>query len=207
MDAKKWYMNEKNLEYYKNKENVSELIKLCGENTSDYKMTYTYVAICDRKNIEKTHVYYIWTPFITGLEKYWEEEEKKPWNRSYSYGSYREHIPYFYIKDDSMSVPEEFYKIVNNGRDVYILKYDNDNYKLDNVEYVYVGVEQMLKSIEYKSELHKEGFKTWYEKKESKANVELKFVCPLKDTLPFKGKDIVLEMKRRNTTFYISREL
>lgn len=205
MDSKTWYSKQKNDMYYNNKDDVNELIKLCGNYTSDtLKITYTYVAICDSKNIEKTHFFFIFTPFITGLEKYWCREQIKPWEETYSFTNYREDIPYFFIKDDCMNVPKEFYEFVNNGRDVYVLKYED--YKLQPMEYTYIGIQPTLYSIDFKGDLIKEEFETWYNKKESKAQVRLKFTCPLKDTLPFRGKDIVLDLTRSRTTFSISRD-
>jgi hypothetical protein len=103
-----------------------------------------------------------------------------------------------------MNVPKEFYEFVNNGRDVYILKYED--YKLQPVEYTYIGIQPTLYSIDFKGDLIKEEFETWYNKRESKAQVQLKFTCPLKDTLPFRGKDIVLDLTRSRTTFSISRD-
>lgn len=208
MDACSWRKNQRHNVYYQNKENVNQLINLCGNHSmSDLRMTYTYVAICDKKDINKTHFYYIFTPFITGLEKYWNEEKIKPWEESYSFTEYRGDISYFFIQDDYMNVPEEFYKFVHNNskRDVYILKYDNVNYKLQAPEYIIIGEQPMLYSIDFKGDLREDEFDKWYTRKESKAQVQLKFTCPLKDTLPFCGKDIFLDLTKNRTTFSICR--
>ena len=208
MDAKTWSSKQENDIYYKNKENSADLIKLCGKYTSDLTITYTYVAICDSKNIDKTHFYYIFTPFVTGFEKSCYLNKTKPWEESYSFTNYRQNIPYFFIKDDCMNVPEEFYNIVNNGRDVYILKYDN--YKLEPVSYVFLGLKPTLYCIDFCDNdsdiLKKDDFDTWYNRKESRAKLLLKFTCPFKDILPFPGKDIFLDLTKRHTTFSISRD-
>lgn len=104
---------------------------------------------------------YIFTPFTTGLEKYWIEEKIKPWEKSYSFTEYTRNIPYFFINDDYMNVPEEFYKIVhnNNKKDVYILKYVN--YKLQTLEYTIIGEQPMLYSINFTSDLREDEFDMW----------------------------------------------
>lgn len=146
MDSNTWYKKQL-IDYYEIKENVKDLIKLSGTFSSE-KITFTYISVVDSKDINKTHHFFIFCPFITGSEQRWELEKTKIWDQSYQLGEYSVNIPYFFIKDDTMRVPIEFYEIISKkNRDILIFEYDN--YILKELEYVIIGPQPTLYSIEY----------------------------------------------------------
>ena len=87
-------------EFTQIKENVWDLIKLTG-NVSDLKMTFTFVSI--RESSEKISCFFIFYPFVSGLEETFQKEKRKPWEESYSgsssiFGDYPK-FSHFYIKE------------------------------------------------------------------------------------------------------------
>ncbi len=204
MNTTSWHKQQQQ-NYHDIKQNTQDLIKLCGKNCSDLKITFTYVAIADSKDITKTHHYFIFVPFITNLEKHWHEDKIKPPNHTYTLGQYSCNIPYFYIKDDTMNIPEEFYRVIHKtGRDVYVIKYEN--HLLAHPEYVYIGPQPTLYEIDFDvNTLHNE-YEEWYRDKFlTTKKAKFTFVCPLKKRLPFPTCDIQLSLSGRHTFFEVSR--
>jgi hypothetical protein len=201
MDSGKWRTLEQKT-YYENKKNVEELINLCGN--TGYKITYTYIALRDPKK-DKSHSYFIFSPFVSAKEKMWEENKIKPWDRSYAFDTYSVQESFVFIKDDYMIVPLEFYKEIHKTRrDICILEYDN--YFLKFLEYTFVGNKPVLYSVEYSDELITDSFEDWYAKLELvTTKVVLKFSNTMKEMLPFPVKDIMLTLKNNGTFFEITK--
>lgn len=201
------WKKQRQQEYYDIKQEVHELIKLCGSNCSDLKMTMTYVAIADTDDITKIHNYFIFLPFVTGNEKLWKEQNSKPWEQSYEFCEYNSNNTYFYIKDDAMNVPQNFYKVVHTTlRDVYIIEYTN--YCLKLPEIIYVSYKPpILHSIEYdNTTITYSSFDNWYNNKVSTTKkAVITFSSPLKNIMPFPTCDIQLSLGNNRTFFKVSR--
>lgn len=80
-------------EFTQIKENVWDLIKLTG-NVSDLSI---------RESFEKISCFFIFYPFVSGLEETFQKEKRKPWEESYSgsssiFGDYPK-FSHFYIKE------------------------------------------------------------------------------------------------------------
>jgi hypothetical protein len=202
MESNTWYKKQL-VDYYQIKQNVHELIKLSGTISSE-KITFTYISLVDSKDINKTHHFFIFCPFITGLEKHWEIEKTKMWDQKYELGEYSISIPYFFIKDDTMRVPVEFYDIISKrNRDILIYEYHN--FGLKDPEYIIIGPQPTLYSIEYERPANQKLPESWYQDKILHDNVVLKFTNPLKNSLPFPTKNIQLELTGNRTFFKVSK--
>ena len=99
----KWYKIEAN-KFDENHIVVEELISLSGKKTD--KMAYTYIALCDSKNSNVVHYYYIFLP-----------------NETYKSTLYNINIPFVYIRDYEMNITDEFINYIKKNN---ILKYDNN---------------------------------------------------------------------------------
>jgi hypothetical protein len=202
---KSWRQKQSS-EYFVNKGNISDLIQMCGtQRDSRYKMTFTYVSLADKDDINVTHTYIIMCPFVTGQEKLWKEDKTKVCDQSYVLGMYSDNNPYLYMRDDYMYVPVEFYKHMHmHNKDIYIMKYEGGY--LREPEYVIVGNKPVLYSIELSNaNLRRKTFEEWFEGCEAGRKAVLKFQSPLQGKLPFPAADIELVLKGGRTFFEVNR--
>lgn len=178
--------------YKHNKESVVKILGCLGP-VSDLKISYTYISILDNKDPQKTHYFFVFTPFITGRERMWSEKNTDPWDCDYSLFDTNNKYEYIYYKSDFMTVNESLYKIIyEDKRDIRIFKYEDGILK--DPDSVYIGMPPILKSIEFKGDMIKYlSYSEWYSKKECISNVKLIFSGP-QCLVPFPVEDIVLEI-------------
>jgi hypothetical protein len=209
-----------NLDYFSNWKNeqkvmfceiTDEVQTILGTLTTSRKdfccMTYTYISIPDRNDLDKTHYYFIFLPFITGIERQQKEATENgsyAHNYNYSFGIYPENNRNIFIKDSKLVVPKQLYeKFFNQTNEYMIMKYNYSNKKLEFPEYVFVGQDPpaLVKidtlPIESSSVLDSE----WFLNKQvrSKFNLILEFTQP--KLTPWDPPNIRLELSNGKTFF------
>lgn len=201
MYEKIWRKEQKEL-YEKNKEQIESIQKCIGPLRE--KITYTYISMFNYRD-NKTYVYFMFVPFITGKEKEWENSNTEPWYQSYQFNYYHEK-PFVYIKDDWMYCSEEFYKVIYDKKcDFQIFRYED--FTLKDVEYVFVA--DKLPHLRYfqPSKQTDKDFETWMKEKVSICDVALRFANPQEGSLfinPFKEVSVCTSKNKRYRFFDVN---
>jgi hypothetical protein len=197
MDSKEWLEKEK-IQYYNNWDQVKSLFSLTKSRRDSFlDITFTYIAIYNFDKAQ-TEYFYIFMPYKTGMEKKWSSMSVKLLGKNYSFNNYSNNLPYIYIKDDSISTTQEFYKsIFDTTKDIKVYKYE----KLSLKEPIIFGNKPVLHSIEYSDHIIKENtFEEWWKNESSVCDIILKFSNPFR--LFWNNKRIVLSSKNSKNTFF-----
>lgn len=206
-----YFSNWKNKEKLLYDEIYNEVSIILGTLTNDKKdyfpITFTYIAIPDKIDLSKTHYYFIFLPFITGIERKWKEANENggyALDYNYSFCTYPENNKIIFIKDSKMMVPKQFYEKFFNKNDEYmVMKYNYYIKKLEFPDYIFVGPEPPLVKIEGSynnsiSALNEE----WFSNKQvtCKFDLILEFTQP--KLLPWVPVNIKLQLQHGKSTFF-----
>jgi hypothetical protein len=205
-NTKLWYSDRQN-EYCDKKQHLHDTLKMSGVPCE--KMTFTYIAIPDYRDISKTIYFYILLPFYTGLESEWEHSNIKPWNQHYSFSNYSNNIPYLFVKDDFIYVPKEIFNtIFNSKNDILILCSYND-FSIQFPDITWISTESpplcYFQYVKNEDKLCKVSFENWFKDKQSYAQSGFAFhlVNPMKKHNCFSTKDIAFTLNRCSSkTFF-----
>lgn len=194
--------------YDKIYEEVAESLRLLSISKKYFYITFTFIAVPDKHDINIIHYYFVFLPFFTGIEKKWKEESEKENGDPHKYNYEFENYPisrFFYIKDGYMTVPVEFYeKFFGYTKDILILKYDFITKKLDYPDYIFIGLCPPLCKIEYTNEFdYKELLDIhWFLNRERiyKDKLILEFTQP--KLTPWESENIKIELSFNSPTFF-----
>lgn len=175
---------EKTELYYTVKNELTELLKAVGS-ISDLKMSITYVSLGENTNVKH---YFLFCPYITGMEKVWEENKTKPWDTHYNFATseYKNLNENVFIKDDFLNVPVELYEHFYRTKDFSMYEYKN----------------KQLLANPLDVHLHVEDYYNKYEMEFNIKSIKIVFPSPMKEYLPFPTKSIQLEYPSQSTNFF-----
>ncbi len=186
----KIWRNEQRDSYEKNKEQVKSIQECIGK--TKHKITYTYLSMFSYRD-NKTYIYFLFVPFVTGMEKQWQLDKTEPWYQSYLFNYYPEK-PFIYIKDDWMYCSDEFLKMIYDTKTGFAI-YRYDDYTLKEIEMTYISNKPPhLRYVQ--SEATQEDtrtFEEWISDMENKPKITLEFQNPQEGSLfrsSFKGVTI-----------------
>ena len=200
-----WY-SERHNEYYDKKQHLFDMLKMSG--TPCEKITFTYIAIPDYRDISKTIYFYILLPFYTGLEAEWKSSDVKLWDQHYSFSNYCDIIPYLFVKDDYIFAPKEIFNtIFDTKNDALILcSYNDFSIELPNITWI-SNQSPPLCSFQYIKNYNNEcktSFQDWFENKKSYVQNGFNFqiVNSMKNHNCFSTKNISFTLHKYSNTFF-----
>lgn len=207
-----WKKHQKEL-YYNIYDNVQCILSsIADHKTLRTHITFTYISVPDRTDLNLTHHYFIFLPFITGVElerKKSKEKNEFTCNIDYIFSNYPDHNSLFFICDNSIVVPETFYKQFYNTQNEYlILKYNPQKISLEFPQYIFVSHDvcdplikiekEKLEELENDILLNEE----WFENKKIKCKFNLKLEFTQPKLIPWEPVNIKLELKSCGNTFF-----
>lgn len=185
-------------QYDKNKEQVKSIQECIGR--TKHKITYTYVSMFSYQD-NKTYIYFIFVPFVTGMEKQWSVDKTEPWFQSYLFNYYPKE-PFIYMKDDWMYCSDEFLRMIYDTKKGFAI-YRYVDYTIKEIEMVYISDKPPhLRCVQSEvSEKDNRTFEEWVSDMKNKPNIVLEFQNPQEGSLfksPFKG----VFLKSHHYTFF-----
>ncbi len=201
-----WKNKQKEL-FYEISDEVKTILGSLTNNRRDFcHITYTYISIPDKNDLDKIHYYFVFLPFITGVEHQWKQANENggyAHDYNYSFGLYPENNKFMFIKDANLVVPKQFYeKFFNQTNEYMIMKYNYSKKKLEFPEYIFIGNElPPLVKIEVECENKSVLDSEWFLNKQmkSKYNLILEFTQP--KLIPWDPPNIRLELSNDKTFF------